>query len=68
MKLEEIIEATKADLTIQKVIQCINTNEFSNEPELLSFKHVKDELSITNNGILMRDTRMGFLKVYRSEP
>ena len=58
LKLEEIIEATKSDSIIQKVIQCINSNEFSNEPEILSYKHVKDELSVSNNGILLRDTRM----------
>jgi hypothetical protein len=58
LKLEAIIAATKLDVIIQKVIQCKNSNEFSNEPEILSYKHIKDELSVTNNGILLRDTRM----------
>ncbi len=58
LKLEEIIAATKSDTSMQKVFQCINSNEFSNEPEILSYKHIKDELSVTNNRILLRDTRM----------
>jgi hypothetical protein len=58
LKLEKIIAATKSDAIIQKVIQCINSNEFSYEPEILLYYHVKDELSVTNNGILLRDTRM----------
>ena len=32
MKLEEIIEKTKSDPIIQKIIQCINSNEFTIEP------------------------------------
>ena len=58
IKIEEIVEATRNDIIIQKVIKCIQSNNFPSDPDILSFKNIKDELSITNQGILLRDTRM----------
>ena len=67
MKIEEIIEATNKDKIIQKVIECIKENDFPNDPEILPFKHIKDDLSVTNRGILLRDTRMVIPENLRSK-
>ena len=58
MKIEDIIVATKADKTIQMVIKCLQKNDFTNDKNILSYKNIKDELSVTNQGILLRDARI----------
>ena len=58
IKLEEIIQATKKDKKIQKVIKSIQNNEFTNDLDIVLFKNIRNDLSVTKQGILVRDTRM----------
>lgn len=56
--LNELIDATKLDTVLQKVISCLNQNKFPNDNDLTPFKHIKDDLSITSSGLLLRDRRI----------
>jgi hypothetical protein len=56
IKIDEIIESTKTNKTIQMVIKCLQNNDFTDDRNILSYKNLRDELSVTNQGILLRDT------------
>jgi predicted HTH transcriptional regulator len=51
MPLDEIATATRTDKT------CLRTNKWSTDI-LTSFKHIKDELTVTNNGIILHGHRI----------
>ncbi|CAB4022058.1 PREDICTED: uncharacterized protein K02A2.6-like [Paramuricea clavata] len=57
MPLDEIATATRADKTLSTLVTCLRTNKWSTEI-LTSFKHIKDELTVTNNGIILRGHRI----------
>ena len=40
------------------VIKWLQNNDFTDDRNILSYKNVRDELSVTNQGILLRDTRI----------
>jgi hypothetical protein len=40
------------------VIKCLQNNDFTDDRNILSYKNVRDELSVTNQGILLRNTRI----------
>lgn len=66
--LEAIIEATAKDSMLQNVLHRFHTNswrhletsndETANMQELASFRHVKDDLTVSTNGLLLRDRRI----------
>jgi hypothetical protein len=58
IKIDEIIEATKTDKTIQMVIKCLQNNDFTDDRNILSYKNVRDDLAVSNQGIVFRDTRI----------
>lgn len=58
LSFEEILNATKNDKILQKVIKSIQTNQFDNTIELKPFKNIQDELSTTSNGIVLRGNRI----------
>ncbi|CAB3998539.1 Transposon Tf2-9 poly [Paramuricea clavata] len=57
MPLDEIATATRADKTLSTLVTCLRTNKWSTDI-LTSFKHIKDELTVTNNGIILRGHRI----------
>lgn len=57
MTLEEISAATEADGTLTNLKTCIRTNKW-NTTTAEPFKHVRDELTITTNGIILRGSRI----------
>jgi hypothetical protein len=57
MPLDEIATATRADKTLSTLVTCLRTNTWSTDI-LTSFKHIKDELTVTNNGIILRGHRI----------
>ncbi|CAB4006959.1 Transposon Tf2-9 poly, partial [Paramuricea clavata] len=54
MALEEIAAETSTDSELQAVIKAVQTGHWY----VTAYHKLKDELSITNNGILLRDTRI----------
>ena len=58
IKIDEIIEANKIDKTIQMVIKCLQNNDFPEDRNILAYKNIRNELSVSNQGILLRDTRI----------
>ena len=57
MTLDEIATATKTDKTLTALETCLRTNTWPTDFPL-SFKHIKDELTVTANGILLRGHRI----------
>ena len=57
MPLDEIATATRTDKTLSTLVTCLRTNKWSTDI-LTSFKHIKDELTVTNNGIILRGHRI----------
>ena len=57
MPLDEIATATCTDKTLSTLVTCLRTNKWSTDI-LTSFKHIKDELTVTNNGIILRGHRI----------
>ena len=57
MTLEEIVKATNDDLTLKGPRAAIRLNKWDS-PVVKEYKHVKDELSISSHGIILRGTRI----------
>ena len=57
MSLAEIIEATDSDAVLTQVRDAIRTNKWDS-PAVKPFKPVKDELTTTSQGIVLRGTRI----------
>ena len=56
MPLDEIATAISTDKTLSTLVTCLHTNKWSTDI-LTSFKHIKDELAVTNNGIIYKRDR-----------
>lgn len=57
VNIKDIVEATKCDITLQKVIQMIEDGKWSNNPETRQFNHVKQELAV-HEGVLLRSDQV----------
>ena len=57
MSLQEIVEATNEDKTLQCLRASLKLNRWDNE-RLMGFKSVKDEISVTSQGIILRGSRI----------
>lgn len=69
VSLEDIATATASDVTLQEVARRLQTNQWrhldgadtkrgTNLKELSSLQHVKDELLVAENGLIIRDKRI----------
>ena len=60
MTLKEIQENTNLDHMLQQVIKHVQLNDWhkSTDVWLQPYKQVKDELSVSNEGIILRRTRI----------
>ncbi len=58
IKLQELIEATKRDAMLQNVVTHISSVGTSKLVELGPYKQVINELSIYENGIILRNNRI----------
>ena len=57
MSLQEIVKATNEDKTLQCLRASIKLDRWDNE-RLKGFKSVKDEISVTSQGIILRGSRI----------
>ena len=58
ISLERVIEETKNDKVLQKVIKMIKSDKKTNDPELKPYEKIKSELTITNNNVILRDNQI----------
>jgi hypothetical protein len=57
MPLDEIATTTRTDKTLSTLVTCSRTNKWSTDI-LTLFKHIKDELTVANNGIILHGHRI----------
>ena len=57
MTMQEIIEATDKDKVLKGVRAAIRLNQW-NYDIVKPYKSVKDELTVTSNGVVLRDTHI----------
>ena len=55
--LEKIAQATQDDYVLHQVQQCLFETHWPNDPDILKFATIRDELS-TSQGLLLRGTRI----------
>ena len=58
MSLNEIFQATNADAALTELKDAIKTNKWDS-PAVKPFKPVKNELTTTTQGVILRGTRHG---------
>ena len=57
LTLKEIIDATNSDVTLTTLRDAIKTNKWDS-PAVKQFKAVKNELTSTTDGVILRGTRI----------
>ena len=65
IKVDELMEATKNDQTFKRLIVAIQTNIFPNDPSLRAYRKIKDELSVYQNKLILRGSRIVVPEVLR---
>ena len=55
---EEILEATLKDKGLVKLMKMIKNSRYSREDDVKHFSQVFKELSVTNEGLILRDTQL----------
>ena len=61
ISMESLVKATEEDKLLQDVASLIKSNQWKqvhNNPKLQPYKNIHDELTIANNGILLRNARV----------
>ena len=67
VQIEQLMDATSQDMTLQAVIQAIKKNDFSNNQNLKYYKRFKDELSIYQDKLVLRGSRIVVPEKYWSQ-
>lgn len=58
IKIEDLIRETKLDITLQNVVKMINQAKYVDNEDTKIFKTLKDQLSISTNGLIIKDRQL----------
>ena len=58
MTLEEVVQSTLKDNELQAVMRAIQTDKWNSDPLLAPFYNVRHELTVTMQGVVLRDHRI----------
>ena len=58
LTLEEVVQSTLKDNELQAVTRAVQTDKWNNDPLLAPFYNVRHELTVTMQGVVLRDHRI----------
>ena len=64
IRMEQLMEATMKDKTLMAVMKAIKSNSFGNDPILKSYRKFRDELSIYQDKLVLRGSRIVIPEVF----
>ena len=67
IRVEQLMEATLQDKTLKAVIKAIKSDSFGNDPLLKSYRKFRNELSIYQDKLVLRGSRIVIPQIYWSE-
>ena len=69
MTLDEVKQFTQSDATLRKVIEVVRTGRWHDTDgvDISSFRGIRNELTVSDNDILLRDTRLVIPTALRSQ-